>query len=241
MSGRPEPSELLDRGATLDPGDLAQNLDDLATLKRWLGYGRELWQELSGLLRNSAAAGAVILDVATGGADVPATLAAQAQRESLHWRLAGLDRHPQVAEEAHRRLGPAHGVAILCADALRLPLPDGAVDVALCSFTLHHFHWEQARTLLTELWRVSRRGVIVGDLVHAPPAYWAAWALAHLWGPRHRLSRHDGLLSLQRAYTASQARQLAEEAGWEGAVVRRRSPLHFVLLASLRGRSCASS
>ncbi len=237
---KPEWRESLDGDSRLEPGELAQNLDDLRAIKGWLGYGRELWRELPGLLGPDRGH-AVFLDVATGGADVPTELAGRALRAGLDWRIAALDRHPQVAADARRRAGPWPGVGVLRGDALRLPLPDRSVDVALCSYTLHHFDWEEAIALLLELQRVARRGLIVSDFVYSAPAWWAARALAHLWGPKHRLSRRDGPLSVRRAYTQAQMRRLAEEAGLASPTILRHFPSRITLLApapaSLQGKT----
>jgi SAM-dependent methyltransferase len=42
-----------------------------------------------------------------------------------------------------------------------IPLPDGAVDVALCAQVLEHLPWADAGVALRELARVSRRGVVL--------------------------------------------------------------------------------
>jgi len=229
---RPEVLEALDGTARLDPAALAQNLDDLARLKRWLHYDAELWQELWTTLGGEPWRTWTVLDVATGGADVPLALATRASEAGLALQVIAIDRLPQVAREAARRTSGLARVAIAQADALRLPLPADGVDVALCSFTLHHFPWEQARALLAELQRVARVGLIVGDLVRSGLGYWAAWLLAQGFvGEKHRFTRRDAPLSVRRAYSLRQVRQLAAEAGLAQPVVVRRFPFRVVLLA----------
>ncbi len=206
------------------------NLDDLAAVKRWLGHGREVWGELQALSSHMPGRGLTVLDVATGGADVLRAIVARAARERLAWRAVGVDLHPQVAAEARRRTVGLAGLAVVRADGLCLPLADGAVDVALCSFSLHHFSWKEARALLAELARVSRRGLMVSDLTRSVAGYWAARALGVVWGPGHRLSRHDGPLSVRRAYTAAEMESLASEAGLAEPIVVRQ-PFHATLFA----------
>lgn len=223
--------EALDGEGWLEPAELARNLDDLAAAKRWLGCYAEVWQLLQPALPPGAGRNLVVLDVATGGADLPHALAQRAARAGLAWQVLGLDRHPQVAAEARRRLVHEPRVGIVRGDGLALPLASGAVDVALCSLSLHHFAWPQARRLLAEMQRVARHGVLVTDFVRSRRAYWAAWAATRIVGARHRLTRRDGPLSIQRAYTPGEVWRLAMEAGLAQPVLLRRIPFRVTLLS----------
>ncbi len=227
---RSEGREYLDGSQLLDPAALAVNLDDLAALKRWLGYGREVWGELRALASHAPGQGLTVLDVATGGADLPREIVTRAAHERLAWRTVALDLHPQVAAEARRRTVGLGGLAVVRGDAVCLPLSDAGVDVALCTFSLHHFSWAAARALLAEMARVARRGMIVSDLARSRSGYLAARALGAVWGSAHRFSRHDAPLSMRRAYTARELERLAAEAGLPEPVVVRR-PFHATLLA----------
>jgi len=222
--------ESLDGSEWIEPAQLAQNLDDLATIKRWLGYDTALQRTLRPLLGTLSGQEAVLVDVAAGGADPAAGLSLLAAEAGVSLRTVAIDLHPQVTAEARSRTRGVEGVAIVRADGLRLPLATASADVALCSFTLHHLAWGQALTLLGEMRRVARRGLILADLARSRLAYSGAWLLFRLWGPRHRLSRHDGLLSIRRAYTLREVERLAAEAALEEPRLRRR-PFWFMLLA----------
>jgi ubiquinone/menaquinone biosynthesis C-methylase UbiE len=103
-------------------------------------------------------------------------------------------------------------------DALAIPLADAAVDFVTCSLALHHFDPPAAAALLRELCRVARRGVIVNDLRRGRLAYAGAQLLAR--GPWHAMARHDGPLSVLRAYTPQEAQALIQQAGIGGAQVQ---------------------
>lgn len=229
-SARAAGRETLDTTGHLPPAQLSQNLDDLAAIKRWLRYDAALWRWLAAVGRH-AGPRLTVLDAATGGADVPALIARRAAGQGQQVRVLGIDLHPQVAAEARRRTKGLGQVAIARADALRLPLPDASVDVALCAYTLHHFDPPAARALLRELCRVARLGLVVTDLARSWPAFGLAWLLLHLWGPRHRFARRDGPLSVRRAYTRQEMRQLAAAAGLPRPRVVRRFPFEGAILA----------
>lgn len=84
------------------------------------------------------------------------------------------------------------------ADARALPLADRAVDVAHCSLFFHHLSTSDARDLLADMCRVSRRAVVVNDLVRSWVAAVSIRAIAGLWG--NRLVRHDGPISVLKAF-----------------------------------------
>lgn len=222
--------EALDSRGHLPSVQLSQNLDDLAVIKRWLGYDAALWRWLAAASRR-AGLPLTVLDAATGGADVPALIVGRAATTGLEVHVLGIDLHPQVAREARQRTQGLSRAAIVRADALRLPLPDASVDVAVCAYTLHHFDPGNARRLLCELRRAARLGLIVTDLTRSWPAFSLAWLLLHLWGPQHRFSQRDGPLSVRRAYTLREMRQLAAQAGLPQPQVARRFPFEGVILA----------
>ena len=60
--------------------------------------------------------------------------------------------------------------------------------------------------------RVARRGVIVNDLVRGWFGYLGAWLLTRVLSD-NPLTRHDGPLSVRRAYTPVEMARLAERAG----------------------------
>jgi SAM-dependent methyltransferase len=205
---RSRDAELLD-GPIDDFDALADNLRDLRALDRYLGGTALTWHALLPMLRALPPhTPATLLDIATGGADGPRLLAARSRRHGYDLRPIASDRSREVLRIA--RAGGA-GLPLLQHDALAIPLPDGGVDFVTCSLALHHFDEPAAVALLRELSRVARRGVIVNDLRRARPAYWGARLLA--LGPWHVMARHDGPLSVLRAYTLGEARALVAAAG----------------------------
>ncbi len=201
-------TELLDQPGH-DYAALAENLQDLRELDRYLGGTALTWRALWPLLRELPhGAPATLLDVATGGADGPRGLVARAHRHGYDLRPFASDRLADVLQLA--RVAGAH-FPLIQHDALAIPLHDRAIDFVTCSLALHHFDPPAAVALLRELHRVARRGVIVNDLCRGRLAYWGARLLA--LGPWHAMARHDGPLSVLRAYTIAEARALIAQAG----------------------------
>jgi ubiquinone/menaquinone biosynthesis C-methylase UbiE len=92
----------------------------------------------------------------------PGTLALRLARH-VRW-ICGLDLTPAILERA-RRTAAAEGLGNLefaIGDAQSLPFPDASVDIAVTSYSVHHFP-DPARTI-GEMARVVRRGGRVGIL-----------------------------------------------------------------------------
>ena len=128
------------------------------------------------------------------------------------------------------RADPRDGGSLAaCAEALSLPIADRSVDIAVCSQLLHHFHDDDVVTVLRELDRVAIRRVIVSDLRRSWTAAAGFW-LASVPLRFHAVSRHDGVVSVLRAFSATELSTLMDRAVCAGASVRRR--LGFRLVAS---------
>jgi hypothetical protein len=72
--------------------------------------------------------------------------------------------------------------------------------------------------------RVARVAVIVNDLTRSRLGYALVWLSTRVLGCGP-MARHDGPLSVRRAYTPDELRALGARAGLAGARVRRYAPL----------------
>ena len=176
---------------------------------------------------------AEILDLATGGGDIPRAIARWAAATDRPLRLTVTDLSPQILAEARRTLGEIPTVTFVHCDARAVPFPDGSFDVVLCSLALHHFAPAEAVQVLREMDRLSRSGFILNDIRRCLAGYVAAWATSRV-ATRNRLTRHDMPLSVLRAYTPDELRALLRQADIHDASVTTH-PL-FRMAAVLRQR-----
>jgi SAM-dependent methyltransferase len=203
-------TELLDAGRH-DPWELEQSLDQVAEVNRLLGGRRAAWLGLAPMLRADSVTR--VLDIGTGSADIPLDLLRRARRRGLRLHVLATDLHPQMRDIARRRTAGHTGIDIAAADALALPFADDAFDVTLLSLTLHHFDGAEQVRVLREAARVSRRAIIVNELERCRANWWGARFLAVTRWRGNRLTRHDGPVSVLRAFTLPELRDLAAAAG----------------------------
>ena len=71
---------------------------------------------------------------------------------------------------------------------------------------------DAAAASLAEMLGVARGTVIVNDLLRTRLSLWLVWLATRLLAC-HPSSRHDGPLSVRRAYSPEEIRKLAEKAG----------------------------
>jgi ubiquinone/menaquinone biosynthesis C-methylase UbiE len=193
-----------------DPRQLRQSLKFIRRINFLLGYTRAT---LSHFKRFSAGwePGRTIriLDVATGSADVPRAILRWSSRAGFDVRIVGIDLHARtVAEAAAGNSDPR--LEIVRADAMHLPFADGSFDYALTNMFLHHLDDKQAVSVLREMSRVARRGVIVADLSRDAWAYrWINFFTLFA----NPMVRHDARVSVAQAFTRAEALALRDRAG----------------------------
>lgn len=212
---------------------LRENLRDIALMNRFLGAHAivcryldqvvPVWRERAGTAPDALS----VLDVGTGGADVPAAIVAWGRRRRVPVRVVGIDRHPAIVRIAATR-ARRDRVRVVQASAAALPFQNASFDVGLCNLTLHHLTWDERVALLRRLHAVARVGFLVVDLLRSPGGYAGVWLLTRLF--RNPLTRHDGPLSVRRAMTWSEYLQCARAADVAGLRLAR-LPLFRVALS----------
>lgn len=204
-------------------------LEGLERLNRASRSAAILWPSLAALANDRPPDAPLrVLDLATGGADVPIALERLARRAGLLLAIDACDISPTALEHARRRAAEA-GFAgrLFRLDALRDELPRG-YDAITCSLFLHHLDEAAAIRLLSRMAAATAGAVLVNDLRREPAglllAYLGSRALS-----RSRVVRTDATLSVRAAFTLGEARELAAAAGLENASIEPRWPFRFLL------------
>lgn len=207
----------------IDPAEHRRALAGLARINRLTDSAGVLWPAIRNLARDLGRT-VRVLDVATGGGDVPAGLLRKAGRAAVPLEVAGCDISPTAVAAA---AGNCPAGRFFAHDALRAPLPSG-FDVVTCSLFLHHLSSDDAVSLLAAVGGAAGHLVLVNDLSRSRFNFLAVWAACHLLS-RSPVVRFDGPASVRSAFTRAEALALAEKAGLRGAVVRSKFPCRFLL------------
>ena len=213
---RVDEEELLDLNeGTLD--EAAQSLRDLTRINRWLGGGTFLRKYLFKRLRSLDPEEPVsVLDIGSGSATTPVAIAKWARRNRKTVRIVALDNNVRHLRIARQTVAGYPEIELVRSDAICLPFRADAFDFVISTLFLHHFKPEALREMIPGFVRASRGEVLLNDLVrdHVPYLFF------RLAGPLLALSpltRHDGKVSLLRAYTAREMRAILDTAGYRQA------------------------
>jgi SAM-dependent methyltransferase len=203
--------EILD-DPNVDPAIRRRSIDDVTRSNRWLGGLRAATTEVADVLRNHERA--TVLDVGTGLGDIPEAVMRSAPSGAV--ATIGVDEAPSLLVAARSRM--TYGV---CADALTLPFRDHSIDVVMCSQVLHHFETHDAKRLVGEMNRVARIAVVISDLRRSWFAALGFWLVSF---PMrfHRVTRHDGFVSVLRGFTSAELRDIVRSATGVAPHVSRR-------------------
>lgn len=218
--------EILDDPAT-DPALRERSIGDVTRSNRLLGGARAVLAEL-GRLFPGLGTSATLLDVGTGLADIPRLARDRARARGLALRTIGLDEAASLSVAVKASLDDS-----LCGDARALPLATASIDVVTCSQLLHHFSDDEIPMVLRELDRVARGWVVVSDLRRSWLAAWGFWLVSWALG-FHRVTRHDGFVSVLRGFTVDELARHVLVATGQPAYVRRH--LGYRLTATWRPR-----
>lgn len=208
LSRREDLAELMDSGS-LDERELDETLSLLVLIDRFLGGRRVVLRYLTRwLARWPADRPVTLLDVGTGGGDLPAALSAWARSRGLRLAAAGIDSDPQIARLARRR---APAIEIIEGSLEDLARSGRRFDFVISSLMLHHVPESGLLAAFKAFDALALRGVLISDLRRSWLGYLGAKALTALAG--NRITRHDGPVSVRRAFTEEELSALAGRAG----------------------------
>jgi len=207
--------ELLDRPDNPDD-EVRGNLGDLERLNRYFGGTRTVLLHLSRMIGDRRSTPLTILDIATGGADIPRAICRWARRRSLPVTVEAIDRSDQVLAAAGEWSAHYPEIRLRRVESPPLPYPDQGFDYVISSLFLHHLTEAQGIHLLREISRISRRGFVVCDLLRSRPARLLTTFATRLLSA-NRLTRHDGPLSVLRGFTPEELLRMAAAADLFGA------------------------
>ncbi|HEX7289167.1 MAG TPA: methyltransferase domain-containing protein [Candidatus Angelobacter sp.] len=193
--------ELLDRDAGT-AREVQASLRDLRMVNRWFGGARTTLHLLRRVTQRCGFAQLRWLDVGGASGDVAALVEKSMAAAGVESQATILDRVPTHLNGAHPSV---------CADALALPFADNSFDVVASSLFVHHLEPEELAMFIREALRVARHALVINDLVRHP----AHLALVYAGYPlyRSRLTRHDSVASVRRAYTVDEMKAMLERAG----------------------------
>jgi hypothetical protein len=201
MMDRPQPVSL----------ELERDLQRLRQLNRWFGS----YRLVSTFTRRWVLPGAQMraVDLATGSGDIPRLVVDYGRTIGARIEIDAVDQQPATLEIARGLSAEYPEISYHEANVLEWDSQRG-YDIALCSLALHHFNDDDGVKLLRRCCALSKRFVLVSDLRRGFLLRTGVYMLTALIF-REAMTRFDARLSVQRAFSFIEMRELAIQAGWQ--------------------------
>lgn len=169
-----------------------------------------------------------ILDLGTGGADLPRALAMALRRRKIGATIDTLELNRDVAAYARAACEGFPEVRVQVGDFFALEAKRESYDVVLASRVLHRFERERALHLLGMMARMCRVGFVALDVRRHPLGCLGFAALATAL-PRCRTFRREGIAALRATYTLEEWADLAERTRLPGITLWPHWPFRVAL------------
>ena len=206
----------------------------LGAINRWLGGTRATLRRFEAFSRHWRPGERIrVLEVACGGGDLARALVAWGRARGFDLRVTALDLGGAALDCARRRGGADPRLTLLRADVHEAPCADAAFDYVSCALFFHHLTDVEVIATLRAFDRIARRGIVVNDLIRR----WRLLAWTWLFTrPFNAVLRHDGPLSVRRAFRPFELAALADRAGLSWLRVRTHFGHRMTLAGERPGR-----
>jgi SAM-dependent methyltransferase len=161
-----------------------------------------------------------LVDVGSGQGDMLRAIWRWAKRRGLQPRLTGVDLSPWSATAAEGATDPAWGIRYVTGDVFAYAPPE-PIDFVVSSLVAHHMPDDVLVRFIDWMEASTRRGWFINDLHRHPIAYYGFWLISRA-ALMHPMVRHDGLVSVTRAFT---------KADWERLLALSEAPREAVEIA----------
>ncbi len=151
-----------------------------------------------------------VLDVGTGGAEIPIALVKWARKAGFKIEVTAIDLVDEVTQVARENTAGIPEILLRQTDLFNLDPAREQFDYVMASLFMHHVRPADGGRLLRMFDALASRGVLVSDLLRSRASYAAVKALSLLIG--NAVVRHDAPLSVRRAFHVEELSRLAADA-----------------------------
>ncbi|MBV8142729.1 MAG: methyltransferase domain-containing protein [Verrucomicrobia bacterium] len=202
--------EIMDR-PQLVSAELLSDLRNLQQLNRYFGSYRLIRHFLRRWFPPGSSV--KVIDLCTGFGDIPRFVIDWCRANDVSAQIAAIDFQPATLDLAKERSRSYPEITFTVFDVLQF-VPESQADFVFCSLALHHFADDAAVRLLQNVRSMARTGILVADLERTDLGILGIYLLTAC-AYREPMTRFDARLSIRRAFSFSEMRQIASQAGWE--------------------------
>ena len=219
FSKRSKLSEIIDDPSALSLTDWKRTLGDLCWVNRWLGGTKAILREVTGLIgdfvRSKGSNCPIqVVDFGCGSADIAVAMVKWARKKGHPVHVLAIDFNHTVCRIAREKCQDFPEITVIQGDVLHPPLGEAGCDLIFCSAFLHHFSDGVVSSILKNLIRKARQGVIISDLHRHPLSYWGIFLVSRLFSCSEAVC-NDGPLSVLKGFSKIELGRILRAAGIE--------------------------
>ncbi len=227
--------ELMD-DPSIDPVEHRRALAGLRRVNTLCRTGKHVAAEILAVAKKYDRKTVRVLDLGCGSGDVACNVARRLAGQ-IEFEVVGWDISPTAVACANRSwsaiekriLSPNQAAIHMEFEQVDVFSPrEIEFDIVYCSLFLHHFAEPQAVAILKSMKKIAALSVLVDDLIRSRWGYMLA-QIGCRFLSRSPVVHFDGPQSVRAAFTESEARRLAIQAGLNTCTVRRHWPERFLL------------
>lgn len=218
LSVRSYKKELLD-DPTIPFADIQQNMKELNTVNTYLGGHSISINGIKKILQIHQVKGLItICEIGCGGGDNLKAIEKWCIKNKIAANFIGIDIKPACIEFAKKQY-PLLNAKWICSDYKYAALQNDKPDIIFNSLFCHHFTEDELISMLQWMKENADKGFFINDLHRHVLAYYSIKIITGIFS-RSYLVKKDAPLSVARGFTMIEWKQLLEQAGISGFMIR---------------------
>ena len=230
--------ELMDN-FDLQSEELTKTLTFLENVNLFLGGYAVLLSGIKKVLKKIAPASAnasksssnlTILDAGCGSGDALRAIAKWNKKRGYSLNYLGIDANEFIVEDSRKKSAGLPNMQFVAQDLLSEECSFKGVDIVVCGLFLHHLSEEEQVQFIQKCLRSDVQAILVNDLHR----HWLGYYLFYLICAIVRapyMAKHDGLLSILKAFKRSELINLMQKTGIINYELRWKWAFRYQLIA----------
>jgi len=212
-----------------DRDGLFRTYQTFGRMNRLLSGWESIYKNKIRPLLNHSSTQITLLDIGTGGGDIPSHLSELAKKDGFSIQITAIDPDERAIEFAKSE-NTSGNIDFLCARSDELVKEGKQYDFVISNHLIHHLEGREILNLCSDAEKLCRYRVLFNDIERGDLGY-VFFSLASPQFFRNTFIPTDGPLSIRRSFTKSELQELLPP-GWK---VKRLFPYRLIATYNAEG------
>lgn len=196
-----------------------QTLRELEVINSWLGGNKVTLDGVRELVKDVPPRSLMLADLGCGGGDIARLLLTKLERSGYTLIVTGVDANPDIVSAATEHHGDR--IRFVAMDIFSDEFRGMKLDIVTATLFFHHFTSAQLIGFIRQLLTQVNVGIVINDIHRHWFSYHAIRILTGLFS-RSPMVRHDAPVSVMRAFTRQELKDILDAAGATNYAIRWR-------------------